>query len=127
MRDFLAANWARLRPEPETAFKEAFQLAQVRIKEDLMATQPELIGRDGVLYGKYIEEDGEEVEEAADGGTTATVICLLDGMALVHAQVRRATPLLRSGSSPRSAGASCLTTLGHRLGRLATRPPCWAA
>jgi len=94
VRDFLAANWARLRPEPETAFKEAFQLAQVRIKEDLMATQPELIERDGVLYGKYIEEDGEEVEEAADGGTTATVICLLDGMALVHAQVGDSSALL---------------------------------
>jgi hypothetical protein len=87
VRDFLAAHWVRLRSDPEAAFKDAFQEAQEAIRADLLATQPGLVEREGVLYGTYVEEDGAEVEEAADGGTTATVICLLDGSTLVHAQV----------------------------------------
>lgn len=88
VRDFLAAHWVRLRSDPEAAFKDAFEKAQGFIRADLLASQPGLVDRDGVLYGTYIEEDGSEVEEAADGGTTATVICLVDGSTLVHAQVR---------------------------------------
>ena len=37
----------------------------------------------------WIDEDGVQQTEVADGGTTATVIALIDGATLVHAQVTR--------------------------------------
>ena len=49
---------------------------------------------DGVPTDTYEDEDGQTRMEAADGGTTATVICLLDGATLVHAQVGDSSAIL---------------------------------
>ena len=53
----------------------------------VVQARPELETRDGVPLEEWVDEGGEKRVEVADGGTTATVICLLDGATLVHAQV----------------------------------------
>jgi hypothetical protein len=121
VHDFLAAHWVRLRSEPEEAFREAFSKAQSAIRDALVSTQPGLVERDGVLYGTYVEEDGLEVEEAADGGTTATVICLVDGSTLVHAQVRMKR-LCRAGGL--GLGQASATLARQPGGRVWETPGC---
>jgi serine/threonine protein phosphatase PrpC len=49
---------------------------------------------EGYLYEEWREQDGSLCSEACDGGTTATVVCLIDGALLVQAQCGDSTALL---------------------------------
>lgn len=58
-----------------------------------METSAEFKLVNGVPVDEWEDEDGVH-QEAVDGGTTATVIALLDGASLVHAQVGDSSALL---------------------------------
>ena len=49
---------------------------------------------EGLIVEEWEDEDGTIRREAVDGGTTATVIALVDGATLVHAQVGDSSALL---------------------------------
>ena len=48
----------------------------------------------GVIVDNWEDEDGTMHRDAVDGGTTASVIALIDGSTLVHAQVGDSSALL---------------------------------
>ena len=60
----------------------------------MLKTDSNLKLLEGVPVDEWEDEGGEMRLEAADGGTTATVIALLDGATLVHAQVGDSSALL---------------------------------
>ena len=86
-------------------FKEAFRVFDVdgggtidseeyqNLMEMLgMTSDPEVLTE--MFVAMDADEDGELQMEAVDGGTTATIIALLDGATLVHAQVGDSSALL---------------------------------
>ena len=89
----LAAHFGKLRTEPEAVCIAAFELAHEAARRAVLAHNTALKVSDNVPIDEWEDEDGLH-QEAADGGTTATVIALLDGATLVHAQVGDSSALL---------------------------------
>ena len=93
--------------------------------------QPDLIERDGVLLIEWTDDEGVPRVEVADGGTTATVVALVDGASLVVAQVGDSTALLGGRlddneacsppAAPRACGASAVRALQRVMGTCARR------
>ena len=94
IRDYLKLHFYRLRTEPEAVFKSAFEKAHEASRQAVLSSDPNLQLMQGVPVDSWEEESGEVRLEAADGGTTATIIALLDGATLVHAQVGDSSALL---------------------------------
>ena len=92
---FLKASFHRLRSEPEEAMTEAFGQAHQAVIAALQKERPEYeMSEDGYLFEEWHEQDGTLCAEACDGGTTATVVALVDGYLLVQAQCGDSTALL---------------------------------
>ena len=91
---FLRAHFDDLRgpsEQKEALFVAAFRQAHEKCRRAIIDARPELIvAEEGPLKGVPVEEwseaDGQLMRESPDGGTTATVIALVDGCSLVHAQ-----------------------------------------
>ena len=79
-------------PPRSTSYRAPFATALVGTQ--VLKTDENLRLLDGVPVDEWEDEGGEMRQEAADGGTTATVIALLDGATLVHAQVGDSSALL---------------------------------
>ena len=97
IEQYVRDNFNRLRTEPEAVFNVAFEKAHEASRKALLATDEnlKLVGDppEKVPVDEW-DEDGELQMEAVDGGTTATIIALLDGATLVHAQVGDSSALL---------------------------------
>ena len=92
---YLREHFGRLRDEPEEAFVEAFSLAHSASKRELLLRVPSLVeDSQGALWHEWSDDEGVLHAEAADGGTTATVIALLDGETIIHAQAGDSSALL---------------------------------
>lgn len=89
VRSHLAANFKKLQTDPEAICVAAFELAHKAVLDKILRSAP-LKLRDGVPVDEWTDDEGVLQTEVADGGTTATVICLLEGATLVYAQARRA-------------------------------------
>ena len=84
---YVLAHFGRLRTEPAAVFRAAFEAAHDACRRALLDADSGLVEIDGVPVEEWEDEEGELRHEAADGGTTATVVALIDGATLVHAQV----------------------------------------
>ena len=100
IKDYLADNFNKLRTSPEETFTIAFQKGHEAARQAVFdASQNRAEGGEfkliqGLVVEEWEDEDGTMRREAVDGGTTATVIALVDGATLVHAQVGDSSALL---------------------------------
>ncbi len=90
----LVEHFNALRTSPEAVCIDAFGKAHEAARRAVLAAHPHLREVDGVLIDEWEDDEGIPRLEAADGGTTATVIALVDGATLIHAQVGDSTALL---------------------------------
>ena len=103
----MAEHFGQLRTEPEAVFTAAFEKAHEAARQAVLHTDDclQLVG--GVPVDEWEDEAGQKRQEAADGGTTATVIALLDGATLVCAQVGDSSALLGgTGAARPSVGGA---------------------
>ena len=108
IQEHLAANFGRLRStsqsEVELVFTTAFERAHDAARKAVLAVDPAYtLGAGTVPVDDWEDEDGVTYTDAVDGGTTATVIALVDGAKLLHAQVGDSSALL--GGTMRDADA----------------------
>jgi serine/threonine protein phosphatase PrpC len=97
IKAYLAEHFNRLRTEPEavfaTAFERAHEAARQAVLESALPDENFKVV-EGVVVDEWEGEDDQMHLDAVDGGTTATVIALVDGSTLVHAQVGDSSALL---------------------------------
>jgi serine/threonine protein phosphatase PrpC len=94
IKAYLAEHFNRLRTEPEAVFITAFERAHEAARQAVRKVDPAFKMIKGVVVDEWEDEDGTMHKDAVDGGTTATVIALVDGSTLVHAQVGDSSALL---------------------------------
>lgn len=99
---YLATHFDQLRVDPEATFTAAFKAAHEAVRNAILRVDEGFRLVDGVVVEEWEDEDGVLRRDAVDGGTTATVMVLLDGVTLLHAQVGDSTALI--GGSVRQTG-----------------------
>ncbi|KAL3904673.1 MAG: hypothetical protein SGPRY_011200 [Prymnesium sp.] len=89
VQEYVVARFSQLSSTPETVFSTAFELAHNAVLDAVLQarlTNSDLKLVDGVPVDMWMDENGVQQIEVADGGTTATVIALVDGATLIYAQ-----------------------------------------
>ena len=94
IKAYISENFARLRTEPEVVFNTAFEKAHEASRRAVLEVDSNYKLLEGVPIDEYVDEAGLTAMDAVDGGTTATIIALLDGATLVMAQVGDSSALL---------------------------------
>ena len=126
IKGHLAEHFNRLRTEPEAVFTRAFELAHEAARKAVLEADPTIHKLyKGVVVEEYEDERGELARDVIDGGTTATVIALVDGATLVHAQVGDSSALLggRLQRPPPMRGEAGRARLRSRTSSRSTRRP----
>ena len=108
----VAAHFESLRTEPQAVFNGAFEAAHEAARRAVLETDENLkLSASGVPVDEWEDENGISRQEAADGGTTATIAVLLDGATLLLAQVGDSSALF-GGTRPAAAAAAAAAASG---------------
>lgn len=104
IKEYCVEHFSDLRTDATAVFNAAFERAHEAVRVALLEADPELVDEQGVPCEQWEEPNRGVRQEAADGGTTATVIALIDGAKLIHAQVGDSSAMLggvlRPGRKP---------------------------
>ena len=96
IKAYISEHFDQLRTAPEAVFDVAFEKAHEAAREAVLSQEDYFatVGEGKVVVDAWETANGEQDMDAVDGGTTATVIALLDGCKLVMAQVGDSSALL---------------------------------
>lgn len=111
IKGFLADRFDELRVDAEETLAGAFEVAHEACREAVLGAAKRYKAVRGVVVDEWLDNRGNTRLDVVDGGTTATVIVLLDGKTLIHAQVGDSSALV--GGTLRRGGTAFMESIAE--------------